>query len=151
MSSRKKKKKRDRKKQHRPSRPSSALPDFLDKAVVIPSPPGEEKMSEVLLEFIEPYDDQWQTEEQLRKLLVMAVLAWNAALLPVDEREKMIQDILKTMPPDIRSDGRAILDEMLRRKFALFADNKRAIVDYQVTSTPDGPHLSVMSSLPPPK
>src|SRR4051812_46828121 len=53
---------------------------------VVYEPAGREKMSEVLEDFIEPYRDMADGENALRKLLTLALLAWNAALLPEDRR-----------------------------------------------------------------
>ena len=49
---------------------------------------GGIKMSEVIENFIEPYMDLANTEENLRKLLTLAGLAWNTALFPKEERAK---------------------------------------------------------------
>ena len=40
------------------------------------------KMSDVLEEFVEPYLEFAETEEAYRKLLSVAVVAWNVALFP---------------------------------------------------------------------
>ena len=146
MSSRKKKKKRDRKKRGRPPKPGLRPPGFLGDNVVIATPPGERKMSEVLLEFIEPYSGQWTTQEQLEKLLAVALVAWNAALFSGSERDKFLQEMVQTMPPDVRPAMRAIVDEMMQRKLAHFASNRRVIISYEVTPTPSGPHVSVLST-----
>ena len=49
-------------------------------------------MSEVLLEFLKPYTGQWPSEEDLLKLLPLAILAWNAAILSGSQRAEMILD-----------------------------------------------------------
>ena len=43
-------------------------------------------MSDVLKDFIEPYKDMVDSDEAQRKLLTMAVLAWNAASSPTTGR-----------------------------------------------------------------
>ncbi len=50
------------------------------------------------------------------------------------------------MPPDVRRDGQAILEERIQRKLRHFAGNRRLIVDYKLTQTPTGPHLAVIST-----
>ncbi len=104
-------------------------------------------MSEVLLEFVEPYSEQWRTEEQLQKLLSVAVIAWNAALFAGRKRDEFIQQMVEGVPPAVRPDLRAIIEEMIQRKVTHFASNKRMIFDYQVTMAPSGPHLAVVSTL----
>jgi hypothetical protein len=147
MSSRKKKKKRDKKKRSPLLKPR--LPQGFKDAVVIQSPPGEEKMSEVLLDFVEPYSDQWRNEADLNNLLNMATLAWNAALFSDSQREEAIRDMMQAVPPEARVEFRTILDAMIQRKISHFAGNKRVILSFEVTRTPKGPHVSVMSTLDP--
>jgi hypothetical protein len=40
----------------------------LDGSKIVVQPSGETKMSEVLVEFIEPYSQFWNTKEELNKL-----------------------------------------------------------------------------------
>jgi hypothetical protein len=54
-----------------------------------------------------------------------------------------------SLPPEARPEMRALFTEMIRRKDMLFASNKRAIFDYQITMTPSGPHLVILSSINP--
>ena len=150
MSSRKKKNKRDKKKRGRPFKPGFSHPAIPGSMLVV-SPPGEQKMSEVLLKFVEPYSDEWETPEELRKLLALATLVWNAALLPESERDNALQSMLDAVGSEDHSSLRNVFQEMMRRKLALFDSNKRAVLDYQVTMTPDGPHVSVVSTLTPHK
>jgi len=119
----------------------------LDGRKVVVQPSGETKMSEVLLEFIGPYSQYWKTKEELNKLLVVAVIAWNAALLPGNERKEIIENTVNVAPPEIRQDMKAIVKEMIQRKEMHFAHIKRMIMNYQVTMTKEGPHVTVLSTL----
>jgi len=118
----------------------------LDGCKIVVQPSGETKMSEVLLEFIEPYSPYWKTKEELNKLLGVAVIAWNGALLPGNERKEIIENAVKVAPPEIRQDMKAIIEEMIQRKETHFAHNKRMILNYQVTMTKEGPHVTVLST-----
>ena len=118
----------------------------LDGCKIVVQPSGETKMSEVLLEFIEPYSQYWKTKEELNKLLGVAVIVWNAALLPGNERKEIIENAVKVAPPEIRQDMKAIIEEMIQRKETHFAHNKRMILNYQVTMTKEGPHVTVLST-----
>ncbi len=150
MSQRKKKKQQLRKKQReqfqktRPLRPAP-LPDNVR---IISTPAGAAKMSEVLLDFIEPYSDQWRTLEELKKLLSLAIVAWNAALISGDERDEMLKQMALKVPPDFRLELISILEPMIQRKLLYFASNTRFILSCDVTMTANGPHVSVMSTLP---
>ncbi len=150
MASRKKKEKREHQRKERLRKRRRLTQGLPGDTLVIHTPPGELKMSEVLEEFIEPFKGQWQTEEDLNKLLGVAVIAWNAALLPEGEREEFIEQTLQSAPAEVRADLHTILMELIRRKLALFADIQRSIIDYELTWRPTGPHLNVLSTLVPP-
>src|SRR5258708_1230082 len=96
--------------------------ELPDDAVVIPSPPGA-KMSEVILEFIEPDFDLSRDLEALKKLLTAATIAWNAALVSGAEREELLREALLTAPPEARLMMRAFLEQMIQRKLNHFASN----------------------------
>jgi hypothetical protein len=154
MSSRKKKqdrKKRLRKRQR--GHPKSGLPEsglpktgtlFGKDVVFVPS--GDVKMSEVLWEFLEPYADHWENEDQLRKLLNVGIIAWNSALFSGKERAEVIDDMLRRVPPGARQDMRDLIMPLIQRKDAHFSGNRRMIVDYQLTMQPSGPYLVVAST-----
>jgi hypothetical protein len=147
VSSRKKKGKRKKDKQARRRRLGRAARALPGDTMIVVSPPGQAKMSEVLVEFLEPYSEHWRTVEEFRKLVSVGAVAWNAALLPRSEREAFLQEMVQAVPPEVRQDMRSIVEEMIHRKETYFADNKRAIVNYEIAMTPAGPHLSVISSL----
>ncbi len=47
-------------------------------------------MSEVLLDFIEPYRSFADTDEAVEKLVIIGITAWNVSMLPEDERDATI-------------------------------------------------------------
>ncbi len=108
---------------------------------------GEEKMSEVLLEFIKPYVDHVDTEDAHRKLLTIAILAWNAAMLPREKRQEMVNSLLEDMRVPGAKELRSIIEMLIERKLKHFAENKRLIINYELTDLGDGKHLSVASTL----
>jgi hypothetical protein len=146
MGSRKKKNRRDRKKKRSQARkPGFSRQGLPDDFKIVPAVGGE-KMSEVLLEFIEPYSDKWKNEEELSKLLALAIVAWNAATFSGSERDAFIEEMAQALPADARPFMRAIVMEMLQRKLLHFASNKRLILSFEVTPTPTGPYVAVVSS-----
>src|SRR5262249_192384 len=114
---------------------------------VVVSPRGKEKMSEVLLEFVEPHMHEANTPEAMRALLRMGTIAWNAAIIPEDKREELLRDALDKTPPEQREIMEPLVRMFIQRKLQFFADNKRMILDYQLSMTPTGPHVQVISSL----
>jgi hypothetical protein len=139
-----KKQRRMRRLKQRRSRPAS-IPQH---GLAVYDLPGVAKMSEVLLDFVEPYRDLVGTDEALRKLLTVAMVAWNAALLPPSDREELIASTTQAHPPEMREDYRAILEPLIQRKLAVFPANRRGIVNFDLSMGASGPHLLVTSTLP---
>ncbi|MDH7486646.1 MAG: hypothetical protein QHJ81_10280 [Anaerolineae bacterium] len=106
-------------------------------------------MSKVLWRFIEPYREFADTEEALRKLLTLAILAWDAALLPKEERPHMIDKVFQTLPPDeeLRIGLRGIVDELIERKERYFSQYKRSIIDFELQDRGRDYNLIVVSFL----
>jgi len=131
------------KERHEPPTPSGVQ--------LVRNPAGHEKMSDVLKEFVEPFRDLVNGKEALSKLLTLAVLAWNAAILPEDQGQAMIDEMLgsalaKASRED-RAQAREIVEMLVRRKQEHFAANQRMIVSFELTDTGDGFHLDVMYTL----
>jgi hypothetical protein len=145
--------KRGRKKDRMPRRlfKQGRGPAIPPGSKVVYEPAGREKMSEVLEDFVEPYRDLADTEDAFRKLLNLAVLAWNAALLPEGQRRAMIEETLEAglsrASAADRAQARAFLKTLVRRKDEHFAANRRAIISFELTDTGDGYHLTVASTL----
>ncbi len=113
-------------------------------------PKGQVKMSDVLEQFVDPYLELAETAADHRTLFTLAALAWNAALLPPGEREQMIDGIVNaSVPADagpVRADAKEIVNALVARKQALFADNTRRIINFEITETAGGFHLAVAST-----
>jgi hypothetical protein len=107
---------------------------------------GGIKMSEVIESFIDPYLDSMDTEDSLRNLLALAGMAWNTALFPKEQRAAALDDALAAIPPEIRADARAFVEEMIKRKDQHFSEIRRAVIDFEVHTTKDGFYLNVASS-----
>jgi hypothetical protein len=107
------------------------------------------KMSEVLLDFIEPYRE-WdciEPERQLRCLITLGQAAWNAALLPVDKRDAMIRKVIDHGPSDGVEMFRQIVYKMIERKETYFSHIKRSVLGFDLRMTEAGPYLTVFSTL----
>ena len=151
MSHKKKKKRNEQRprppKRGRPSKGKVPRIGALGDSIIVHAPAGERKMSEVILEFLEPYLGDWETVDQFKEIVGLGVIAWNAALFPGDKRVELLEEMVRALPPEARSEMKGLFTELIRRKDTRFASNKRVIFDYQVTMTPSGPHLTVLSSL----
>jgi hypothetical protein len=120
-----------------------------DKYEIRYEPKGVTKMSEVLIDFIEPYVEYAETYEAYQKLVIVAIASWNASLLPKRERKRMVKKMVKSLslPRSDAQDMKGIIEELMERKEKHFPEHTRVILDYQVTETKHGYHLSVASTL----
>ena len=147
MASRKSKKQRRREKlaifeDFERSHRTKAIPQGVE---VIVEASGQ--MSEVLLDFIEPYTRHVHSEDEFRNAIRLGLVAWNTALLPKERQVETIERFIDEVVHDGADDFRQVVYEMIERKQRWFAQIKRLILKYHLTVTENGPHLSVISTL----
>ena len=116
---------------------------FKNKQIVKVS--NGEKMSEVILRFIEPYKETASTLEAFEKLIALAIVAWNVHILKDKEIIGKLKESMQ-LGEEEKEDLNQILIAMMLRKELFFADNQRLILDCQVTETNDDFHLQVIST-----
>ena len=107
------------------------------------------KMSEVLLDFAEPLLGESDDDRHFRAAISIAAVSWNMAFLPPKEWKVALSEVSKDMPkgdaftdPEIRE----VLHSLVDRKKALFADDNRIIINYQVVGEGARPRLLVASA-----
>lgn len=150
---RKKQKKRRERAQKTYRRETNKMMQRLEKAglgqtKLIRDPTGV-KMSEVLLDFIEPYYHGVDTEEAMRKLVTTALVAWNTALMPTEAQDEQLEAVAQALPDETVEDFYVIVGEMIERKNRYFAEYTRYILDYELTGEGDDYHISVISTADP--
>ena len=121
-----------------------------EKKVVFIEPKGHVKMSEVLEAFVEPYVDEVDSEEDYRKLLGLAIAAWNVALFPEDKRQDMIDQVIESVSAGddvLKANLTEIMSELTERKQKYFRKYRRMIVDFELRDTGRGYELQVVSTL----
>ena len=104
------------------------------------------KMSEVLEAFIQPHMEFADTEESFKKIVTIAVVAWNLSLLPRSGQTKAMNEMLTSLPPEARADTRSVVRDLMRRKRRHFAEFRRMIIEFEAVDTKDGFHLTVIST-----
>lgn len=109
--------------------------------------PGEEKMSNVLLDFMSPYLKSATDRESFERLIIIGIAAWNSAIQPEPAINDVIKEFAKKMSIIDRFYFRRFLKVLVKRKNQLYPENKRFIVSYQVIETGSGWHVSVISTL----
>lgn len=123
---------------------------FREDKILI-EPDGKAKMSKVLADFVEPYLELVDTGDANRKLLTLAVLAWNASFLPQEEQQAMIDEVLDAGLPaadeELKAGLKEIVNMLIVRKKIYFSDYTRRIIDFELTDRGKDYHLSVASTL----
>ncbi len=117
---------------------------------LVPTSDDTEKMSDVLGKFVEPYVEYTDLEDSYRKLITLAILAWNASLLPEKDGQFLIDGVFEKGLPkretEIKTGLREIVDQLVARKQAYFSRYRRQIIDFDVVDLGDQYYLSVAST-----
>jgi hypothetical protein len=112
------------------------------------NPEGEISISDAISKIIAPYRDTAQNYSSFYKLVMIACTAWNAAILTVEKREKMLSDMRKSMPDQqSREDFTEIVKELMKRKNRLYPNVNRMIVEFKVTERKNDFHIAIASTM----
>ena len=109
---------------------------------------SQSQLSTRILEFAEPLTDAANGADAAKRALQMAVICWNAAMLPGNKGLETIAPTLREIAGADRRLERELFDifEIMRaRKDAQFHGDNQFIVDFALTDTPDGLRLRVAS------
>ncbi len=128
---------------------------------------GGVKLSAALIDISEPYDYDDLSLDDYKKLIMMAIAAWNVANQPKEKRVEQMLGFLKCMPglnDELEMDLEAIINEqkeppasivllqiltsLMRRKEELYPNDDRIVTDFKLTETATDRHLSVSSIIP---
>jgi hypothetical protein len=111
--------------------------------------PTQPKLSAVIWDFAEPLTDAASGTEGQKRAAEIAIVSWNAALLPPDKaRETLAIAVSDIAGGDLKleSELHQVLDMMVARKRQYFADDHRFVFHFTLTDTDGGLHLMVASS-----
>jgi len=139
---------------------------------------GIPKISDRLMELVEPYWEETPTENARKNVMAVGAVAWNIAVVPEDKRAELTFSMLGKLVPefervmsrqpdmitksDIDNALRAIDREsaeaaqvflglvltLVERKLLLFPNDGRLIIDHFYTGTGKNTTLQVVSSVP---
>jgi hypothetical protein len=115
-------------------------------------PTGGTKMSEVLREFVAPFEPDDITDEELVNLLGTGMVAWNLAMMPEATRREQFDALVKPMKLS-RGEKKelwAVVEQMIQRKLERYAGIDRIILDFELTADEDTINIRVLSTIPPP-
>ena len=106
---------------------------------------GLKKMSEVLIELAEPYRKDTHNYEEYKMLISIAATAWNIAILKKKigqvAYEEAINELIKTATIDYLD----IMNALIVRKEAYFANDYRIVANQQVIQKGDEYHVLAAS------
>lgn len=124
--------------------------DYLPKkTIIVESANKGWKMSEVLIDFARPLLDAAENAQAMEKALTLAIVVWNASLLPEASQKDMIQKIVEaTSSSGFKEDeeiGRSYVDMLLKRKRSYFSHCQRMIAEWHFEKEGDDLHLNVAS------
>jgi len=107
---------------------------------------GLRKMSDVLLELIEPLSARNLGPDRLLRLAQVGMIAWNLALIPEEQRLETFKEMTTALPPDVK----LILFSLIERKLVLFPDDNRYVLEVVMKDEGAGKcTLQAMSAIPP--
>lgn len=112
---------------------------------VRPGPTEKGKVSALFLAFLDPYLHEVD-DDTYPKLVAVGMAAWNAAVLPPERENELVEQVIRKLSAELHQDFRRMLQRMIRRKKRFFADERYFIVDYELTDLGDQWHLSVVST-----
>lgn len=115
------------------------------KSIAVVTPPDGVKMSEIMEDFIAPYGNDAMTIEDYRALITVGMMAWDVALLPENERDAKLEEMIAQLPPSVGADMRMLVHDMIERKDKLFSQYRRFLLDFELSDVGDGWRLFVVS------
>ena len=120
-------------------------------AVFVETPKNLAKMSEVLMEYIEPFLEGTETYQECSSLLEIAVMSWNMALVSEEERQELLKELFSKHPSDpedieAEKELQGLMKKLIKRKLKFFAEEKRFVTDFKLTENSGRFHISVASS-----
>ncbi len=118
--------------------------EVVENREIIPTPPEMEKMSEVLLRFVEPYARYAKTPEDYEKLYSIAAIAWNAALIS-EEQPYLVDNLIDEHFLQDRNKAKMVINELVARKKQYFSQYLRMIVQHDLKRDGNQMHVSVLS------
>ena len=113
---------------------------------------NDDKLSDLLGDFLAPYSHLAADEVSYRNLLRIGIAAWNLALFPAGRHPALLDEMVSperlAVDEAARTEMRALLEQLVARKVEHYAAERRYIVDFDLKSTPQGYQLAVASTLP---
>jgi hypothetical protein len=104
---------------------------------------GKPKVSELLREFMDPYLECAESDEDLDRLMTIGAAAWNAGIFEMEDG-KLPDKLIENLESGPVAQKEFFL-ELLERKKTWFPEFNQIILEYDLTPSPSGHQLSVVS------
>jgi hypothetical protein len=95
---------------------------------------------------MDPYRHDAMSIEDFRSLAAVAAASWNLATVPKNDRAEMMAEALSDESLSNSATLIALVHDLVRRKEALFPDDRRLIVSWDVSPRPGGFFLSAAAA-----
>ena len=141
--------KSSRRKRERHAGSPLTLPQWMEGDVQIRRGGNGPKISASLGELIEPYAIKDLTPDELRKLVGLGVAAWNLSSLDESLRASKIGQLLEAIDAPDDLDLMELIRELIERKLALFGDDSRFVVSWDVQQDKNHFHISAAALIKP--
>ena len=121
---------------------------------IIHNPKNQEKISVLILEMIDQYNLKTHTFEQTKSLVCLACIAWNLALetdqdTRREETIKAAKEAANASDEQTTNDFISLMHHLVSKKLLDYPDNKRYIVDFNVTPQYNGEvNIQIASTFP---
>jgi intergrase/recombinase len=105
-----------------------------------------DKLSDVIVAFAQPLLEKCSGLKAQKKIMPLAILAWNMGMVSEEEAAKIKKDLHEKIcggDEQTIKDMDEIIDYLIARKKRLYREDKRLVVSYNITESPDGLHLDV--------
>jgi hypothetical protein len=102
---------------------------------ILVNPTDRDKMSQVLLDFIDPLLENFGSEIPVKTVLGVGIMAWNLSLFSEGERRKLLVQVVKDLSPETE-DVKAMYETitwLIDRKKQYFDRHKRHILEFRLS------------------
>ena len=119
---------------------------------IIHNPENQEKMSALILDLIDEYYQHSKTLDESRSLVCLGCMAWNLSLLSDGDARrdlamKVARKAFSILDEQANNDFLSIMKHLTDKKLLKYPDNKRYIVNFNVTEYNNELNVQIASTL----
>ena len=120
---------------------------------IIHNPKNQEKMSALILDLIDEYHRHTKTLEQAKCWVCLGCMAWNLSLLSDDDARRDAitegaREAFTVLDDQVSNDFIDIMKHLIDKKLLDYPDNKRYIINFNVTECNNEFNVQIASTPP---